>query len=501
MQASNKAQLLINDRPGSFSIDEVDGKYILRLFITGNWRVPQHYQRFNAWLKNEYAIEGHIDTEQSPLLYKSLSFRSPDELFKLSIVMLGNRFLDATEPFKFLSLARLALGQFPLIVKNTIKEYSFTLRNILQGRYASELTRYYALIDMAVILDMDLPPLTLVLDNDGKGDEDFCKSMLTNIVQLLVGSSNLYRNIITSAALRVDVCNEMAYRATLAVKAMTKVAQLYPEEFLCVLNACINGNIRILQEMHLLIESDIVKYLDFFDLPSRPIINEGLTNAYANFKKQNYREFINKSKNYGASSELYDIVNIEKNYFQKLTLRVNQLTRAYNAAELILNNYAIVTSYLREIVCVISTLLPDQDQLLHPLFHKYNSCESPLIAAIHDEEIDQEKNLQLFKELSTAKKYNQRTPNIAVLSSGKKSILREVMAPLAHAVEYACPAVARILLEIKADIHTQDSRSSLLSRAMRRGTLEIVKLLIEFGADVMVVSERGKSTPLHDAQD
>lgn len=484
MQASNKAQLAIDDRPDSFSIDEVDGKSILRLFIPGNQHSTQHYQRLNAWLKSEYAIEGQIGN--------GLSFTLPAEVFILSIAMLSNRFIDSKEPYKFLPLARLAVKLFP--------QASDTLIKILQARYASDLTRYYDLIDLGVMLEVELTPLTLMLDNEGKSQKDHCRSILSNIVQLQIGSCDLCRNILSKARIRSDICNEMAYRATLAVEAMTKAAQLHPEEFLCVLHACFNGNTRVLQEMQLLVKTDIVKYLDFFDLPSRPIINNCFTKNYANFKKQNYMEFINKKKEIAANSDFYDIFNINNLFFQKLSSRANQLTSAYNAAELILNNYDILTSYLSELACIISPLLPEKSQLSHPLFHKYNSCESPLIAAIHDSSLDHERNLQLFKELAVNKKYNQRTLNIELEGTGEKSLTREVMAPLTHAIQYACPAVARILLTMNTNVHAEDRRGGLLSYAMRRGNLEIVKLLIEFGANVMVVSEKGKTTPLHSAQ-
>lgn len=136
-----------------------------------------------------------------------------------------------------------------------------------------------------------------------------------------------------------------------------------------------------------------------------------------------------------------------------------------------------------------------------PLFQHYNICDSPLIAAIHDKNLDQASNLELFRQLSKAKKYNQDKLNVHLYKNGKGSLCYEHMSPLSHAVIYAIPAVVRILLENNPDIQSIDSEVSALHRAMQRGNLDIVKLLLEFGADPHNLTSAKQWTPLHYAQD
>jgi ankyrin repeat protein len=499
MQLLHKFELAINDRPTSFRIVEDGQQFILALKISTANNQVLPYQRLNAWLKNEYDIQGQIDEKNDAGSNLNLSFSTPDTLIIMAILLLLNRILDTRDHQKFLDLAKLALKVSPFIINNKKKKYIAELYRILRLRYDKELAQFIYLNDSAASLKMELIPLNLGHDGDSKNYQLRCPILLSNIIHLLSASSRLYRNVITCATIRTTDCNMLAYRAVTAVEILKRIEQQHPEALQFVIHACFKRNNIILLNMKLATKSVITNYLNFFDFPTKPLTSEELHAIKFNYnsnypfrqQKNDLDEFEYRSK---------DIVDINKTNTQKLTLRVSQLISLRNQAEIILNNYQILSGYLKEINCVLSGLLPDSEELLHPLFHKYNSYISPLTSAIYDKKLNQAMNLQLFRELAKAKRYNQSTMNIAINIENPEWGY-QLKSPLAHAIENAIPEVVKILLENEAPFFISESPLSSLDCAMKRGNLAIIKLLIEFGADVHNRTILENSSPLHYACD
>ncbi len=107
-------------------------------------------------------------------------------------------------------------------------------------------------------------------------------------------------------------------------------------------------------------------------------------------------------------------------------------------------------------------------------------------------------NLNLIHDLSRARAYQQSKMNVSIYGESPGYSF-EFMSPLCYAVEYSTASVVRILLENGANVNPVDNRKTPLHRAMIRGVLEIVKLLLEYGARPDMVTDDQGLTPLHHA--
>lgn len=494
MKALKHVELIGPSSLYSFEIiEEANGAY-LKVFLISSETLG--YERLKISLLKDYGINGQIDSTSR----MGLVFKGADMAVIMAINMLKNNWARANDYFHFLDLAIFIVKSHKFINDVKLKAIIKDLQDLLTTRFDLELSKYDLMNDVAVSVEIERLPHALPLKYK-KNSLESIHALLKNIIKLLHSSTDLYRKIYEKVLSRISLCNEISYRASVAVEALQKINHQYSREMLSLFNSCFKSEFNVFAKMHGLASVDLAVYLQKFIftdslLPDQKKINSEVRairffNDPPLVKKRDTDHFYYKSTDI-AKINLWDINGLQEKIFQLNTVQ--------QAAELILNNYDIFRSYTQKFPCVISNLLPESHSLLSPLFHQYNSCASPLIAAISDHELNQAENLQLFSDLAKTKPYGCNKLNISIYDEGRSRRSDEFMSPLCHAVEYAIPEVVRILLENNATVNPVDNRKTPLHRAMLRGELAIVKLLLHFGARPNMVTDDEWLTPLHHAR-
>lgn len=478
--------------PTSFMIVEKENVLYLKVFLSN--ADLSGYERLQFDLQKNYTIRGQIDISDN----LALAIKAPEMAVMMAVYMLKHNWANAKSGHNLLLLSRFIIKVFPFIIDKKYEVYIEDLQPILIEKYDLELSKYNLLSNIAKNLGYKVIPEKLSFKHNKRINIKTCKVLLQDVTSLLRYSTHLCPVLINEVMSHTNACNEIAYRAVFAVEAIQKIKTRHAEELLCLFNACFEGNVRILEKMQGDIEGELTRYLHNFKVPETliQIITDG---------KQDNRNNVFFSDSLLAKKISTDLLDVRSEHISELSIyaikelaaRVSQLNNVRETAEIILNNYDIFREYTQQLPCVICLLLPESNKLLSPLFHKYNSCNSPLISALCDRALDQATNLQLFSDLAKAKPYQQRKLNITIYGEGQNYFHSEFMSPLCYAVEDAIPDVVRILLENKATVNPVDNRKTPLHRAMLRGEPEIVKLLLEFGARPDMVTDDEGLTALH----
>jgi ankyrin repeat protein len=453
------------------------------------------YERLNISLQNDYNIRGQIDLRHHP----GLAFKTADMAIIMAINMLKYNWAKANDYFNFLDLAVLIVNLNSFQNEINTKSLLNDFQNLLTARFDLELSKYNIMNDMAVSLEMERLQHK-VQSKLIKTNIESLRLSLKNIIDLLHISTAHYQKLFDKAKSLYSVCNEVAYRATEVVEVLQEINNQYRVEINFLFEECLIGGVNIFKKMQAAAAGELAEYLQKFIFPDKLISHTKKSNTvifpgiYFNDapvvrKRQPGPFYYNPTDM--AEVNLWDV--------HELNSRICQLNNVQEAAGLILNNYDILRSYTLKVSCLVSKLLPKSHSLLSNLFHRYNSCPSPLIAAISDKKLNQAENLQLFRNLAKTRPYGCSKLNISIYDEGGRREAEYFMSPLCHAVEYAPPEVVRILLENNATVNPVDNRKTPLHRAMIRGDLAIVKLLLHFGARPNMVTDDQRLTPLHDA--
>ncbi len=447
------------------------------------------YQKFQDWLEQKHAIKGQIDENELGLVFKSAEMS----------VKMAFYILEFCQPileynFGAIDLAKFVIKLHQFIDQKKHRNNSKKLARSLLEIFNLEVSNYRSLSNIASNLSLQAFPEPLYPKIGFNDSFDICQTVLKEMVLFHATSTTLCGKLHNEISLFMSQCNEIAHRATVAMKTIQDITNAHPLEISCLLNAFYKGDMAIIRRMHVDASEVLAVYLRKFKLPETLI-------AKCNTVKHDINKFHRSLKKHADPSDYrsHSLVKITRQQVIELDSRVSELIKIKQVGQEILINYEQFRRYVQEMPCIIASLLPERSELLSPLFHQYNSSGSPLIAALSDKTLDQNANLQLFSDLSKAMPYQQSKLNVSIYGEGAWHN-SEFMSPLCYAVDYAIPAVIRILLENNATVNPVDNRNTPLQRAMKRGNLEVVKLLLEFGARPDMVTDDDRYTALHHAQ-
>jgi ankyrin repeat protein len=470
----------------------VDENAFIHLKIFLQYAKLNDYERFLDWLRKNFAIIGQIETKDS----LGIVFKTAEMSAKMGLYLLQSDLSIVKCNFNAIDLAKFIIKLHPFIDSRESGALFGKLKSSLLEMTNYELDKYRSLNKLALNLGMDQAPqaLTSKLKKNNNFEDSYV--MLEGIINLIINSTRFCCKLLDKIGESISDCNHIAHRAIVAVEMIQNINKDYSFELTRLLKECFDGKENVFSRMQSDSEVVLSHYLRKFKLPESLVRNcnesrAGILNSHRPAKK-----CVSDRLDYLS----HRVVKINNFDIDELGSRVAQLNAVKIAAERILVNYNKFWLHVQKFPCVITELLPEKSDLISPMFHKYNSLCSPLTSAIVDTNLDQAANLKLFSDLAKTMPYQSRKKNVSIY--GENGYYHaEFMSPLCHAVERELPEVVRIILENDGTVNPVDNQKAPLHRAMIRGNLKIVKLLLKFGARPDLVTNDEGYTALHYSAD